>query len=81
MLNSKDVLNFRALIDSNISHDKYVLMSNALKEYNNMKEENQKFKNYNSSSNILVDLWDNVNVVEKWNHFVQSIEKIRNVKT
>ena len=56
MLNSKDVLNFRALIDSNISHDKYVLMSNALKEYDNMKEENQKFKNYNSSSNILVDL-------------------------
>ena len=43
--------------------------------------ENQKFKDYNSSSNILVDLWDNVNVVEKWNHFVQSIEKIRNVKT
>ena len=43
--------------------------------------ENQKFKDYNSSSNILVDLWDNVNVVEKWNHFAQSVEKIRNVKT
>ena len=43
--------------------------------------ENQKFKDYNSSSNILADLWDNVNVVEKWNHFAQSVEKIRNVKT
>ena len=44
MLNSKDVLTSRALIDLNISHDEYVLMSNALKEYDNMKEEIKNLK-------------------------------------
>ena len=44
MLNSKDVLISRTLIDLNISHDEYVLMSNALKEYDNMKEEIKNLK-------------------------------------
>ena len=38
-LNSKEVLISKALIDSNISHDGFVLINNALKEYDNMKEE------------------------------------------
>ena len=44
MLNSEDVLISRALIDLNISHDEYVSMSNALKEYDNMKEEIKNLK-------------------------------------
>ena len=37
-LNNIEVLISKALIDSNISHDEFVLMSNVPKEYN-MKEE------------------------------------------
>ena len=38
-LNSLDVLISKALIDSLISHDEFVLINNVLKEYNKMKEE------------------------------------------
>ena len=38
-LNFIEVLILKALIDSNISHDKFVLINNVLKEYDNMKEE------------------------------------------
>ena len=38
-LNSAKVLRFKALTDSNISHDESVLVNNALKEYDVMKEE------------------------------------------
>ena len=38
-LNSIEVLTSKALIDSNISHDEFVLINNFLKEYNKMKEE------------------------------------------
>ena len=38
-LNSMEVLINKALIDSNISHDEFVLMNNALKEYDKLKEE------------------------------------------
>ena len=38
-LNSLDVLISKALIDSLISHDEFVLINNVLKEYNRMKEE------------------------------------------
>ena len=38
-LNSIEVLISKALIDSNISHDEFVLVNNVLKEYSNMKEE------------------------------------------
>ena len=39
-----EVLISKALIDSNISHDEFVLMNNALKEFYDMKEE---IKNFN----------------------------------
>ena len=38
-LNNIEVLISKALIDSNISHDEFVLINNVLKEYDNMKEE------------------------------------------
>ena len=38
-LNSVEALISRALIDSVISHDEFVLINNVLKEYNKMKEE------------------------------------------
>ena len=34
----------KALIDSNISHDEFVLINNALKEYDNIKQEIKKLK-------------------------------------
>ena len=37
-LNSIEVLISKALTDSNISHDEFVLINNVLKEYDNMKE-------------------------------------------
>ena len=37
-LNSIEVLISKALIDSNISHDEFVLINNVLKEYDEMKE-------------------------------------------
>ena len=43
-LNSIEVLISKALIDSNISHDKFVLINNELKEYDNMKEEIKNLK-------------------------------------
>ena len=38
-LNSKEVVISKAFIDSNISHDEFVLINNVLKEYDNMKVE------------------------------------------
>ena len=38
-LNSIEVLISKTLIDSNISHDEFVLINNVLKEYEEMKEE------------------------------------------
>ena len=43
-LNSIEVLISKALIDSNISHNKFVLVNNLLQDYDNTKEE---MKNYN----------------------------------
>ena len=43
-LNKIEVLISKALIDSNISHDKFVLMNNVLKEYNEMKDEIKNLK-------------------------------------
>ena len=37
-LNNIEVLIFKALIDSNISHDEFVLIYNVLKEFYDMKE-------------------------------------------
>ena len=44
-LNSIEVLISKALIDSNISHDEFVLISSVLKEYGDIKEE---IKNLNT---------------------------------
>ena len=54
----------KALINSNISHDEFVLINNLLKEYNDMKYKiskdlyliNQIFKDLNDSSNIFIYL-------------------------
>ena len=45
-LNSIEVLTFEALVSSNISHDEFVLISNLLTEFYNMKEkiENSNYK-------------------------------------
>ena len=43
-LNSIKVLLSKALINSNISHDEFVLVNNVLKEYNIMKEEIKNLK-------------------------------------
>ena len=45
-LNTTEVLICRALIDSYISHDEFVSVSNVLREYKEMKEE---IKNYETS--------------------------------
>ena len=43
-LNDIEVLISKALIDSFISHDEFVLINNDLKEYNKMKEETKNLK-------------------------------------
>ena len=43
-MNSIEALISKALIDSAISHDKFVLINNILKEYNEMKEEIKNLK-------------------------------------
>ena len=43
-LNSIDVLISKALIDSIVSHDEFVLVDNVLKEYNKMKDEIKNLK-------------------------------------
>ena len=43
-LNSIEVLTSKTLIDSNISHDEFVLINIVLKEYDDMKEENKNIK-------------------------------------
>ena len=60
-LNSIEVLISKTLIDSNISHDEFILMKNMLKEYDHRKEEikSLKFKNLISSSKSLVSIFIN----------------------
>ena len=43
-LNSIEVLISKALMDSNISHEGFVLINNLLKEYDHMKKEIKSFK-------------------------------------
>ena len=43
-LNNIEVLNSKALIDSNVSHDGFVLINSVLKKYNKMKEEIKNLK-------------------------------------
>ena len=51
-LNIIEVSISKALIDSNISHDKFVLIYNVLKEFYDMKEE-IKYSNINKSLNYI----------------------------
>ena len=44
-LNSIDVLNFKALSDSNINHDELILINNVLEEFYDIKEEIQNSNN------------------------------------
>ena len=57
-LSTIEVLIAMTAIDSHISNDEFVLINNALKEYDKMKKKkkNQKFKSLNSLSKILVHL-------------------------
>ena len=58
-LDSIELLISKALIDSVISYDEFVLIYNVLKEYNEMKDETKKdikHKDLSSSSKILVYL-------------------------
>ena len=43
-LNTIEVVISKALIDSNITHDEFVLKNNVLKEYDQMKEEIKNLK-------------------------------------
>ena len=43
-LNSTEVLRSKALIDSVISHDEFLLTNNMLKEYSKIKKRSKKFK-------------------------------------
>ena len=54
-LNSIEVLLSKSLIDSVVSHDEFVLISNVLKEYNELREE-IKVKDLISLSKVLVHL-------------------------
>ena len=36
-LNSMEILNSKGLIDSNITHDKFIFLNNVLKEYDKLK--------------------------------------------
>ena len=52
-LNNIEFLIFKTFIDSVISHDEFVLINNVLKEYDEMKEEIKKFKDFISLLKIL----------------------------
>ena len=45
-LNSIEVLIYKALIDSNISHEKFILINNVLKDYDDMKEETKTLRTW-----------------------------------
>ena len=55
-LKSTEVLNYMALINSYISHYKFVLVISVLREYEGMKDKYKKSKDFNSSSQILIYL-------------------------
>ena len=58
--NSIEVLISKALTDWCVSHDEFVTVNDALKEYDDRKEANQKPKEFKSKSNILIYLKNNV---------------------
>ena len=62
-LNGTEVLISKALINSNISHDEFVLTNNVLKKIWWHERRNKKFKDFKILSKILVYLWNNVLVL------------------
>ena len=70
-LNSIEVLISKALIDSNISHDEFVLINKMLKEYDVMKEEIKNLKLIEDFSLSVKQLY----------RIVWTVEKIYKVKT
>ena len=57
-LNSIDVVFSKALIYSNIIHGGFVLINNVLKEYDDIKKEIRKLKDFNSLLKILLYSWN-----------------------
>ena len=53
-LNNMDVSVSKALTNSYIYHDEFILLNNASKEYDDMKGKIKKNINLNSKSNILI---------------------------
>ena len=70
-LNIIEVLISKALIDSSISHDEFVLVNNVLKEHDNMKEEIQ-----NSNNKEKFKLY-----IKQCCLIIWSVKKILKVKT
>ena len=68
--NSIEVLVSKALIDSNISHDEFVLINKVLKEFYDNKE---KIKNFNNKWNFKL-------YIKQCYQIVWSVEKIQKVK-
>ena len=69
-LNSIEVLISKTLIDSNISHNEFVLINNVLNEFHVMKEE---IRNYNDKLKFKL-------YIKKCYLIVLSLEKIQKVK-
>ena len=69
-LNSIEVLIYKALIDSNISHNEFISVNNVLKEYDDMKEE---IKNSD-------EIWKYKPYIKQSYLIVWRVEKIQKVK-
>ena len=82
MLTSIEVLISRASSDSDISHDEFILVNNALKENDDMSKPIKKFKSLNSSSNIIICLCHNIvwSVEKIWKSKTQKVVKIKKEK-
>ena len=63
--NSIEELLSKALIDSVISHEEFVLMNNVLKEYNEMKEDFIEDFSLFIKQNYSVEIWS-VEKIQKW---------------
>ena len=71
-LNNIKVLISKALVDSVISHDEFVLIKNVLKEYDKMKEETKDLINQFIKDFSLF--------IKQFYHIVLSVEKMQKVK-
>ena len=68
-LNTIKVLNTKSLIDSYISHDKFVSVNNALREYNEIKKET---KNPETSAEYIIQ--------KQWKLIVSVVKNILRTK-